>query len=332
MISTNRDFTTGRFKTDQSGLISDRERGRFNNYFQKLIMKIIADNKITYREFSNKFFNYFINSDLSSTQLQRHRNKLISAIVGKTKLGYKRFKLIIDMFNIKLDEDTLKEVEIWRTMGPNAEDLRNQKFNSLTPIKCLGRLNGRYDTYWKCKCDCGKETVVSYKHIISGHTQSCGCYRDEKVAAIAAKYHVTHGMSRTRIYHIWRGMIERCGNMNSSHYNNYGGRGIVVCDRWKDSFENFYEDMGDRPEGMTIDRTDNDGNYEPGNCRWATPKEQQNNRRKTLRFEDGDPICLWASNQGYNLDVIRYLYYKGYTKEQIIEKLNTLSTENIDSE
>lgn len=328
--NNNRSLTTGCFVTNHNEQLANRFVDKHNNYFQRIIIDVIRRKKMTFLQFSNALFEALAHNDYSINQLINYRNGIIKAICGFKDFGYERFKFIMNDV-LKEEIEDSDEIKHHLNLGKRSKDLCNQKFNSLTPIKCLGRLNGRYDTYWKCRCDCGKETVVSYKHIISGHTQSCGCYRNEKVAAIAAKYHMTHGMSRTRIYHIWRGMIERCSNMNSSHYNNYGGRGITVCDRWKDSFENFYEDMGDRPEGMTIDRTDNDGNYEPGNCRWATPKEQQNNRRKTLRFEDGDPICLWASNQGYNLDVIRYLYYKGYTKEQITEKLNTISTENIDS-
>ncbi len=110
-----------------------------------------------------------------------------------------------------------------------------------------------------------------------------------------------HGMNRTPIHRIWIGMIQRCTNPKSTVYRHYGGRGIKVCERWRLSFLSFYEDMGEKPEGMSLDRINNDGNYEPGNCRWATPLEQVLNRRKRTHCPNGhayQPSNVWVMGNG----------------------------------
>jgi hypothetical protein len=154
-------------------------------------------------------------------------------------------------------------------------DLLGAKFGSLL---VLG-LNSRNPVRWKCRCDCGNEAVVAPGHLKSGHTRSCGCLYTASVSAMRKKM-ITHGMSQTKIYRRWRGMITRCSVPSDTRYPWYGARGIKVCDRWK-KFENFLVDMGMPPPGMSLDRIDNDGDYKPGNCRWTTHQQNCGNRRSS---------------------------------------------------
>lgn len=153
------------------------------------------------------------------------------------------------------------------------KDLRGQKFNRLTAIGIAGRNKHRY-IIWTCLCDCGKLKEVTSTKLRRGDIKSCGCLQKER----SKEVQVTHGKSSSRIYSIWCNMLTRCFNSNHDAYSDYGGRGIKVCERWR-RFENFFIDMGEPPEGLTLDRIDVNGNYEPGNCKWATWSEQNLNKR-----------------------------------------------------
>jgi hypothetical protein len=167
-------------------------------------------------------------------------------------------------------------------------DLSGQKFGRLYVASLSPERSKAKGAQFNCICDCGTEKLILGSHLRLGRVVSCGCARRERLATSGIK----HGMCGTGAWHSWRDMMKRCYSQKSAHYHHYGGRGIEVCQEWR-SFEGFHKSMGDRPIGMSIEREDVDGNYEPGNCKWIPLSNQQENKRNSLFVVlDGERMCL----------------------------------------
>lgn len=174
---------------------------------------------------------------------------------------------------------------------PARLNLTGQKFGRLTVLHACG-FDPRKNSLWRVHCHCGGEVIVKGYRLRFGETRSCGCLQRESARKTGAR-NTTHGHRihdvRSPTYESWSGMLARCYRMTHKRYADYGGRGIAVCPGWRQSFVKFIRDMGERPSGLTLDRKDNDGNYEPGNCRWATPRQQRHNRRDSKRVTSHPP-------------------------------------------
>lgn len=199
------------------------------------------------------------------------------------------------------------------------KDLTGNKYGKLLVVeKAKKRSGGNY--FWICACDCGDFSVVRGTYLVQGHTKSCGCMRKESLRDVAN----VHGKSGSRIYRIWQNMRRRCYNENFVSYPNYGMRGIEVCDEWRNDFLVFYDwamANGYRDD-LTLDRINNDGPYSPENCRWATVKEQSNNKRDTLYFSccgTTDTLANWARKVGVPYNRLYYLLRCGRDGE--VEKI-----------
>lgn len=192
-----------------------------------------------------------------------------------------------------------------------------EKAHRYRPLNLAGRIFGKLTVShpaspakdgrrrWHCQCSCGSTTAVTVSRLLSGMTRSCGCLIRETLRRTAT----THGKSRTPEHRVWCGIVNRCHNPKEPTYPRYGGRGIKVCRRWRESFMAFLADLGPKPSPKhTLDRKNNDGNYEPRNCRWATRTEQARNKSNNrVLTHKGESLCLaeWAERTGIDCSIIK---------------------------
>ena len=198
------------------------------------------------------------------------------------------------------------------TVTPPKENLTGNAYDHWTVIRFAGR-DAHSMTYWECRCDCGTIRNVKQRNLLSGLSTSCGCSMAEKTRKRAT----VHGKYNTPEYIAWQSMKSRCYDTKGRSYKDYGGRGITVCPRWLDSFQNFYADMGDRPTPKhSLDRKENSKGYCPENCHWATRKEQNNNARFNRRLtHHGETLTIteWSLRTGINLATLRHRLRKGWS-------------------
>lgn len=196
-------------------------------------------------------------------------------------------------------------------------DLSDLKLHELFVIRKLKKSPFHKSSAWLCHCDCGRYTIKPRNAMIQGHVKSCGCRKERARKTL-------NGLSRTSEYRAWQGMKARCSEKTLKCYYRYGGRGIVVCERWLDSLENFIADVGKRPSPKhSIERIDNDGNYEPDNVCWATKETQQNNTRRNIKaLYNGEMLSIAqiARRSGCKENRIRWWLRKGLTPEDAVSK------------
>lgn len=203
-------------------------------------------------------------------------------------------------------------------------DLTGRHFGRLT-VKRFLAFDQHHKAHWLCLCICGGTCTPATHALTSGATQSCGCLQRERTS----RCRKTHGGSKAPLYHIWSSMIQRCHTETNHQYSNYGGRGIRVCSRWRQSFAAFRDDIGPRPSKRhTIERIDNNGPYAPKNCRWATrPEQALNTRRNRLLTFNGStkPLKVWANETKIDYTTLLYRLLRGWTIQEALT-IQTLRT------
>lgn len=196
------------------------------------------------------------------------------------------------------------------------QSIVGKRFGRLTVVS-LDHISEKYrSSWWRCKCDCGNETIVYRGSLTSGDIVSCGCYRNEH----KHEFGRTHGRTSHPLYSTWSGMVQRCTNSNAQNYGRYGGRGIDICDEWRTDFDAFYNWATSHgySEELTLDRQDNDLGYTPENCRWVDRGTQQNNTRRNHYVTYNDKthtIAEWSRLLGVNHETLRYRVSHGNMKD-----------------
>jgi hypothetical protein len=200
---------------------------------------------------------------------------------------------------------------------PRAHNITGRRFGRLIAETPDGKIYGRHQA-WICLCDCGGTIRVSKVQLTRGSVKSCGCYRHENMHLIGERSK-THGMCNSREYRAWSHAKSRCYLKNNPRYPNYGGRGIIVCERWKNSFAEFLKDMGPCPIGYTLERMFVNENYEPGNCYWATREAQANNKTTTVRLQNGETLAQFSTRTGIKYTTVYWRYHHGLAFEHLAD-------------
>lgn len=201
-------------------------------------------------------------------------------------------------------------------LSPRINNITGQRFGRLTVLS-FSHMNKGRRAVWNCECDCGAQCQVEGTKLATGRTKSCGCLRPDA----ARENNSTHGHSTHYLWNTYAKMIARCYTPSDKSYKRYGARGITVCERWRESFVNFLADMGDRPDGCSIDRIDNDGPYAPENCRWATLSQQNSNTRQNHNLTyDGETLTIaqWSLRLGISQHTIRNRLRYGWSVERTL--------------
>jgi hypothetical protein len=206
-----------------------------------------------------------------------------------------------------------------KAAGSPQVDVKGKRFHRLVAIE-----HKPSPSRWVCQCDCGNTCEPAVHSLTSGAVKSCGCYGREKFLGRITK----HGKSRSKLHKVWTSAKQRCHNPNSTAFHYYGARGIRMCDRWQNSFEAFCQDMGPQPTPKhTLERIDNDGNYEPGNVRWATQAEQCLNHRRNVRISLGGVIKTlseWSKESGLTKNGLKYRVKAGWPEQFLLQPANGL--------
>lgn len=201
-------------------------------------------------------------------------------------------------------------------------DFSGRRYGRWTVVRpALSRGRGRR---WLCRCDCGAENDVAQRSLVGGKSESCGCLSSERHSALLKRANHRHGLRGTPEYKIWKDIVKRCHNERHHSYRNYGGRGITICQQWRTDPKAFCDYVGKRPDStLTIDRIDNNGNYEPGNVRWATRKTQRRNSRAIRLITIGDttrPLFVWLEQTGMRRSRYKARRRAGWTEEAALTR------------
>jgi len=215
----------------------------------------------------------------------RYGELLVIQRTGNDKHGQALWLCRCDCGNEKVFPSYSLRNQKAHNCGEHNRIFAHQRFGRLIALEVVGSHASNGGALWRCACDCGSEVVVIAAHLRNGNTSSCGCLKRERTIEIRTihGYAKSKNTIKRKTYRAWAEAIKRCTKTSCQRFKNYGGRGISICDRWRNSFESFLSDMGDCPHGFSLERIDVNGNYEPSNCTWIPLKDQQKNTTRTRR-------------------------------------------------